>query len=110
MASIPERDRTSAANFDRFDVLSRMGSALGKVKRDRRLTLPDLEELLGKSEDQIGRYIAGCEMPAGVWMKALHLWPELAERFEETTAERAMQSRQRPLDLPDTPVRRERAA
>jgi hypothetical protein len=32
-------------------------------------------------------------------MKALHLWPELADRFEETTTERAMQGRQIPLEL-----------
>jgi predicted DNA-binding transcriptional regulator AlpA len=108
MASAAKRDRTSAA-FDRFDVLSRMGSALGRVKAARRLTLPDMEEALGKSEDQIARYIAGGDMPVSVWMKALHLWPELAERFEESTTERAMQGRQRPLDL-DVPPRRDRAA
>lgn len=99
MASAPQPNRNSAENFDRFDVLSRMGSALSRVKAARRLTLPDMEELLGKSEDQIARYIAGGDMPASVWMKALHLWPELADRFEETTSERAMQSRQVPLDL-----------
>lgn len=110
MASIPQRDRTSAEDFDRFDVLSRMGSALGRVKSARRLTLPDMEELLGKSEDQIARYIAGGDMPVSVWMKALHLWPELAERFQESTTERAMQSRQCPLDLPETQARRSAAA
>lgn len=99
MATVPERDRRNAADFDRFDVLSRMGRALSRVKSDRRLTLPDMEDLLGKSEDQIARYIAGSDMPVSTWMKALHLWPELAERFEETTAERAAQSRQVPLDL-----------
>jgi hypothetical protein len=98
VASAPDTNRKSA-DFDRFDVLSRMGSALGRVKAARRLTLPDMEEALGKSEDQISRYIAGCEMPSGVWMKALHLWPELADRFEETTTERAMQGRQIPLEL-----------
>lgn len=101
MASVPEPNRTSAA-FDRFDCLSRMGSALGRVKAARRLSLGDMEDALGKSEDQIARYIAGADMPVSVWMKALHLWPELAERFEETTAERAAQSRQVPLDLPET--------
>lgn len=89
------------ADFDRFDVLSRTGYALGRVKADRRLTLPDMEDLLGKSEDQIARYIAGGDMPLSVWMKALALWPELAKRFDETTAERAAQSRQVPLDLPE---------
>ena len=104
--AIPPVVARKSADFDKFDVLSRMGSALGKVKADRRLTLPDMEDLLGKSVDQIGRYIAGDDMPASTWMKALHLWPELAERFEETTAERAMQGRQVPLDLPDLPAKR----
>jgi transcriptional regulator with XRE-family HTH domain len=99
MASTPQPNRNSAADFDRFDVLSRMGSALGRVKASRRLSLPDMEEALGKSEDQIARYISGADMPTSIWMKALHLWPELADRFQETTAERAMQGRQTALDL-----------
>ena len=98
MATAPDVARKSA-DFDRFDVLSRMGTALSRVKADRRLTLQDMEDLLGKSIDQIARYIAGDDMPASTWMKALHIWPELADRFEETTAERAMQSRQVPLNL-----------
>lgn len=108
MASAPDVARKSA-DFDRFDVLSRMGRALSRVKTDRRLTLQDMEDLLGKSVDQIARYIAGDDMPASVWMKALHLFPELASRFDETTAERAAQSRQVPLDL-DPPMRRDKAA
>jgi hypothetical protein len=108
VATAPDVARKSA-DFDRFDVLSRMGVALSRVKSDRRLTLQDMEDLLGKSVDQIARYIAGDDMPASTWMKALHLWPELAEKFEETTSERAMQGRQRPLDL-DPPARREKAA
>jgi hypothetical protein len=54
-------------------------------------------------------YIAGDDMPASTWMKALHIWPELAERFEETISERAMQSRQVSLEL-DPPMRRDKAA
>ena len=103
MATAPDVARKSA-DFDRFDVLSRMGSALGRVKSDRRLTLQEMEDLLGKSVDQIARYIAGDDMPASTWMKALYIWPELAVRFEETTAERAMQSRQVQLGL-DEPKR-----
>jgi hypothetical protein len=98
MATAPDVARKSA-DFDRFNVLSRMGSALSRVKADRRLTLQDMEDLLGKSIDQIARYIAGDDMPASTWMKALHLWPELAERFEETVAERAAQGRQIDLGL-----------
>lgn len=98
MASSADCDRTSAA-FDRFDVLQRAGSALGRVKRDRRITLPDLGDMLGRSEDQVARYIAGEDMPLSIWMKALALFPELSDRFEETVAERAMQGRQIPLNL-----------
>ena len=108
MATAPDVARKSA-DFDRFDVLARMGRALSRVKSDRRLTLQDMEDLLGKSVDQISRYIAGDDMPASVWMKALHIFPELAERFEETTAERAMQSRQVPLDLAEPGKRRDAA-
>jgi len=98
VATAPDVARKSA-DFDRFDVLSRMGRALGRVKSERRMTLTEMEDLLGKSEDQIARYIAGGDMPASTWMKALHLWPELAVRFEETTAERAAQSRQITLPI-----------
>ena len=98
MAYEPDVARTSAA-FDRFDVLSRIGSALGRVKAARRLTLTDMEDELGKSVDQIARYIAGEEMPVSTWMRALAAWPELADKFEETTAERAAQGRQTPLPL-----------
>ena len=98
MASAPNGDRTSA-DFDRFDVLSRIGSALGRVKSTRRLTLLDMADMLGRSDDQLARYIAGEDMPVSLWMKALSLWPELADKFDETTAERAMQGRQVPLDL-----------
>jgi hypothetical protein len=104
MASAPDGDRAFAA-FDRFDCLSRIGSALGRVKAARRLTLLDMADALGKSDDQIARYIAGDDMPVSVWMKALSLWPELAAKFEETVAERAMQSRQVPLDLPNPETR-----
>lgn len=98
MASAPEVASKSAV-FDRFDVLSRIGSSLGRVKAARRLTLTDMADELGRSDDQIARYIAGEDMPVSIWMKALAAWPELADKFEETTAERAAQGRQRALDL-----------
>lgn len=99
MASAPDPNRTNAVDFDRFDVLQRIGSALGRVKRDRRLTLTDMADVLGRSDDQLARYISGDDMPVSVWMRALTAWPELAEKFEETTAERAAQGRQIDLNL-----------
>ena len=104
MATSPAPNRTNAA-FDRFDVLSRTGYALSKVKADRRLTLIDMGEMLGRSEDQLARYIAGEDMPLSIWMKALALGPELADRFDETLAERAMQGRQIDLNLPEFPAK-----
>lgn len=98
MESAPQVARTSAA-FDRFDVLSRIGTALGRVKSCRRLTLTDMAEQLGRSDDQTARYISGEDMPVSVWMRALAAWPELADKFEETTAERAAQGRQIDLGL-----------
>lgn len=106
MASAPDVARISA-DFDRFDVLSRIGSALGRVKAARRLTLTDMADELGRSDDQLARYMAGEDMPVSLWMKALALWPELATKFEETTAERAAQSRQ--IDLALAPRRGEAA-
>jgi transcriptional regulator with XRE-family HTH domain len=102
MASAPNPNRTNAVDFDRFDVLQRIGGALGRVKRDRRMSLLDMAEKLGRSDDQLARYIAGEDMPVSLWMKALSLWPELADKFGESVAERAAQSRQVPLDLPET--------
>jgi transcriptional regulator with XRE-family HTH domain len=101
MASAPDPNRTNAVDFDRFDVLQRIGGALGRVKRDRRLTLTDMAEKLGRSDDQLARYIAGEDM------KALALWPELADKFGESLAERAAQSRQVSLPMPEP---QERAA
>jgi hypothetical protein len=43
------------------------------------------------------------------WERAKEAWPELAERMEETAAERALRAKQRPLDL-DLPRQREQAA
>ena len=110
MASAPQPNRTSAADFDRFDVLSRIGSALGRVKSARRLTLLDMADQLGRSDDQLARYIAGdMEMGVVAWELAKEAWPELAERLTESAAEREARRRQRPLDL-DQPAKPRAAA
>lgn len=85
----------------RNDLLADIGGALGLVKRRRGLTAEDMRIIFGlKVDDMVARYIAGeAEMGVASWMRALEAWPELAELLEETTAERAMQGRQRALDL-----------
>jgi hypothetical protein len=90
----------------RNDVLSDIGDALGRVKRRRGLTAEDMRIVFGlKVDDQVARYIAGeAEMGIVAWMRALEAWPELLDYLDESTAERALQSRQRALDL-DPPRR-----
>lgn len=92
------------------EVLGNLGTALLQVKNARGLTLNDMACVLGRIDDQVAKYIAGeAEMGVIAWLRANEAWPELAERIEESAAERAMRARQRPLDL-DFPVKRERAA
>lgn len=91
-------------------VLADLGTALLLVKNARGLTLGDMGYVLGRIDDMVAKYIAGeAEMGVVAWMRAMEAWPELAERFEETAAERAMRAKQRALDL-GLPRQRERAA
>lgn len=95
-------------NRPEADVLGEIGKALLQVKNGRGLVLKDMEYVLGRSDDQVAKYIAGeAEMGVIVWMRANEAWPELADYLEESAVERSLRSRQRPLDL-DLP--RERAA
>jgi transcriptional regulator with XRE-family HTH domain len=91
-------------------VLGDLGTALLQVKNARGLTLNDMAYALGRSDDQVAKYIAGeAEMGFVVWMRALDAFPEIEDRLNESAAERAFRAKQRPLDL-DTPVRRSQAA
>lgn len=64
------------------------------------MNLPDMAELIGKSDDQLARYIAGdMEMGAITWLKANEAFPELVDRITETAAERRLRANQRALDL-----------
>lgn len=92
------------------EVLANLGTALLQVKNARGLTLSDMGQVLGRIDDQVAKYIAGeAEMGVIAWMRAAEAWPELADRLEETAAERAARARQRALDL-ELPVKREKAA
>ncbi len=105
MASSPQISVRS-----RDDVLSDIGVALLQIKNARGLSLPNMADMIGKSDDQLARYIAGdMEMGVLAWMRANDAFPELATRMEETAADRAAKARQRALDL-DLPRRTERAA
>lgn len=90
------------------EVLGNVGTALLQVKNRRGLTLADMGHTLGRTDDMVAKYIAGeTEMGVIAWMRAVEAWPELADKLEETAAERAAQSRQREFDI--KPARREAA-
>jgi transcriptional regulator with XRE-family HTH domain len=92
------------------EVLGDLGTALLQIKNARGLTLNDMAYALGRSDDQVAKYISGdAEMGVIVWFRANEAFPELAERIEETAADRALRARQRALDL-ELPVKREKAA
>ena len=92
------------------DLLAAAGTALLQVKNSRGLTLQEMAYIMGRSDDQVARYISGdSEMGFVAWDRAKDEWPELSERFEETAAERELRRRQRALDL-ELPVRRSAAA
>jgi hypothetical protein len=92
------------------EVLGDVGTALLLIKNVRGLTLTDMGMALGRSDDMVAKYIAGeAEMGLISWMRAVEAWPELIDRIQESSAERALRARQRALDL-ELPMRREKAA
>lgn len=92
-------------------VLGDVGCALLQIKNARALTLEDMGDLLGVSREMAAQYIAGeAEMGFVKWLRANETFPELAARFEETSAERALRARQRALDLEFPNSRKDRAA
>lgn len=94
----------------RDDILADIGIALLQIKNTRGLSLPSMADKIGRSDDQLARYIAGdMEMGVVTWLRANEAFPELAERIEETAAERAFRANQRALDL-NLPRRTEKAA
>ena len=105
MASAPQ-----ISGRTRDDILTDIGTALLQIKNTRGLNLSNMADKLGRSDDQLARYIAGdMEMGVVAWLRANDEWPELADRIAETAAERAFRARQRALDL-ELPVRRSQAA
>ena len=95
MASAPQISGRS-----REQTLADIGTALLQIKNARGLNLPNMADKIGKSDDQLARYIAGdMEMGVVAWLRANDEWPELADKIEETAAERALKLRQRTFDL-----------
>ncbi len=66
----------------RSDILGAMGVALLQVKNERRLTLDDMGDTIGRTRESVSQYIAGdAEMGAVAWLRARAAWPEIDDRL-----------------------------
>jgi cyanate lyase len=95
------------------DTLRAIGAALLQTKNANRLTLDDMSETMGRSDEAIAQYIAGeSEMGVTAWLRAVKAWPDLEDRLAYhlmDEAEKAFRARQRSLSLP-MPEPEEKAA
>jgi hypothetical protein len=90
-------------------LLGNAGTALLRVKNTRGLTLDEMSEVMGRSDEAIAQYIAGeTEMGFTVWLRACDIWDELTEYLAESATERALRAKQRSLEL-DQPKRSQAA-
>jgi transcriptional regulator with XRE-family HTH domain len=83
-------------------VLGGLGAALLQIKNARKLTLDEMAEAIGRSDEMLAQYIAGeAEMGVTAWLRACEAWPDLAERvsYNLDEAEKAFRARQRELRL-----------
>ena len=84
-------------------VLGDVGAALLQTKIAEKLTLDDMAEAMGRSDEAVAQYIAGeAEMGVTAWLRAIKAWPELEDRLSYhlmDEAEAAFRARQRSLPL-----------
>ena len=83
-------------------VLGGIGAALLQLKNAHRLTLDEMAEAIGRSDEMLAQYIAGeAEMGVTAWLRAVETWPELNDRLAHNLdeAEKAFRARQRSLPL-----------
>lgn len=93
-------------------VLGGIGLALSQIKIADRLTIDEMAEKIGRSDEMMAQYLAGeAEMGVTAWLRAVEEWPELPDRvsYNLDEAEKAFRARQRSLTLP-MPTPQERAA
>jgi hypothetical protein len=84
------------------DVTAAIGLALSQIKIAERLTIDDMADKIGRSDEMMAQYLAGeAEMGVTAWLRACDAWPELGERvsFNLDDAEKAFRARQRELRL-----------
>ncbi len=84
------------------EVLGGIGAALLQIKNANRLTLSDMAETIGRSDEMLAQYIAGeAEMGVTAWLRARDAWPDLDDRVDHNLdeAEKAFRAKQRSLRL-----------
>ena len=87
-------------------VIAAIGLALSQIKIAGRLTIDDMAEKVGRSDEMMAQYLAGeAEMGVTAWLRATDEWPDLADRVQYNLddAEKAFQARQRNLPLTQPP-------
>lgn len=93
-------------------VLGGIGLALSQIKIAERLTIDEMAEKVGRSDEMMAQYLAGeAEMGVTAWLRACEEWPDLPDRvsYNLDEAEKAFRARQRSLTLP-MPAPKEQAA
>jgi hypothetical protein len=83
-------------------VIGGIGLALSQIKIAERLTIDEMAEQVGRSDEMMAQYLAGeAEMGVTAWLRAVEAWPELPDRvaFNLDEAEKAFRARQRALPL-----------
>jgi len=84
------------------DVVAGIGLALSQIKIAERMTIDDMAEKIGRSDEMMAQYLAGeAEMGVTAWLRAVETWPELPDRVQYNLdeAEKAFRARQRSLPL-----------
>ena len=93
-------------------VVGGIGLALSQIKMAERLTIDEMAEQVGRSDEMMAQYLAGeAEMGVTAWLRAVDAWPDLPDRvsYNLNEAEKAFRAKQRELRLP-MPEPEERAA
>lgn len=94
-------------------VLGSIGAALLQTKIANKLTLDEMADTMGRSDEAVAQYLAGeAEMGVTAWLRAVKAWPDLEDRLSYhlmDEAEKAFRARQRTLPL-TRPVPEELAA
>ena len=83
-------------------VTGAIGLSLSQTKIAERLTIDEMAETVGRSDEMMAQYLAGeAEMGVTAWLRAVETWPELPDRVQYNLdeAEKDFRAKQRSLPL-----------